>query len=894
MIDTTTTEALSTATKTLHTAAARVVVLKFGGTSVATAARWRNILAQARRRAEGAGEAPLRPVVVCSAVTKVTDLLERLVAEAVRGGDGWRATWTAIRERHATLAAELGVDVDVVIGAELGELERLAMGASLLGERSPRLTARVMAMGELLSTKLGAAFFVREGFATTWVDARSCLLAQKDELRGETLRVLSADVDDDVDPALQARVDGLFATASCVITQGFIARDDGGGTVLLGRGGSDTSAALFAAKLGAARCEIWTDVPGVFTADPRLLPQAMLVKQISYGEAQEIASMGAKVLHPRSIAPCRRWRIPMEVRWTDRPDSERTTILGGEHTGEGQVKAITHKRGVTLVSMETSGMWQQVGFLADVFACFKARGLSVDLVSTSEMNVTVTLDAAANTLDDATMGALQADLSRHCKVTVVRGCATVSLVGQRIRAILHQLAPALQVFEEQKVHMVSQAASDLNLTFVVDEDHAERLVRELHVLLFSAGRRHETAFGPTWRSLFEEPGQASSSAHVPSWWRERRDDLLALAAAGTPRYVLDEETLRASLSSLSTLSSVDRVFYAMKANPHQAVLRAVVDAGFGLECVSPGELERAFSAVPGLDAGRVLFTPNFVDVREYEAAFARGVHVTVDNLHPLLHHGDVFAGRSVLLRVDPGHGSGHHKYVHTGGAASKFGIPRSELPRVKELVDALKIDVMGLHAHVGSGILDPANWSEVGAILLAARELFPSVRVVDVGGGLGVPEKPGQAALDLALVDGGLARLKAAHPGIAVWLEPGRFVVARAGVLLLSVTQLKEKAGQRFVGVDGGMNALLRPALYGAYHEIVNLTRLHEQGPSVTASVVGPICESGDVLGHARRMPATVEGDVLLVGTTGAYGRAMSSTYNLRPVPDEVVLAARR
>jgi diaminopimelate decarboxylase/aspartate kinase len=167
------------------------------------------------------------------------------------------------------------------------------------------------------------------------------------------------------------------------------------------------------------------------------------------------------------------------------------------------------------------------------------------------------------------------------------------------------------------------------------------------------------------------------------------------------------------------------------------------------------------------------------------------------------------------------------------------------------------------------------------------------VRIVDVGGGLGVPEKPGQAALDLALVDRGLAQLKAAHPGVAVWLEPGRFVVARAGVLLLSVTQRKEKAGQSFIGVDGGMNALIRPALYGAYHEIVNLTRLNDGAPSETATVVGPICESGDVLGDARRLPPTREGDVLLVGTTGAYGRAMASTYNLRPVPPEVVLPSR-
>ena len=885
-----------TTTTTTTTSTARPVILKFGGTSVATAARWQNILTQARARAaEG-----LRPVIVCSAVTKMTDTLERLVSEAVAGTDSWQPVMQALRDRHRQLAEELGVDVDGVVGADLSEIERLATGASLLRERSPRLLARVMAMGEVMSTRLGAAFFNKEGLATTWMDARTCFTARADDRRPEAQQVLSADVDDDKDPGLMARFDKVFQGSSCVVTQGFVASDRSGGTVLLGRGGSDTSASLFAAKLQAVRCEIWTDVPGIFTADPRLLPLAMLVKQVSYGEAQEIASMGAKVLHPRAIAPCRRHRIPMEVRWTDRPDSERTVILGGEKTGEGQVKAITHKRGVTLVSMETSGMWQQVGFLADVFACFKQRGLSIDLVSTSEMNVTVTLDAAANTLDDPTLSSLTAELSRYCKVRIVPGCATVSLVGRRIRAILHALAPALQVFEEHKVHLVSQAASDLNLTFVVDEEHAERLVRELHVLLF-ATRRSEQTFGPTWRALFEEQQPTSTTAHVPSWWRVRRASLLDEAKKGTPRYVLDEETLHESLRALKSLRAVDRVFYALKANPHPAVLRAVTSFGFGLECVSPGELDHAFAVCAEggapLDPQRVLFTPNFVGAREYEDALARGVNVTVDNLHPLEKHGDIFAGKSILLRVDPGQGAGHHKYVHTGGASSKFGIPKGDLERARVLVDKHKIKVVGLHAHVGSGILDPDNWTGVGTTLLQARELFPDVKVVDVGGGLGVPEKPGQGPLDLAAVDDGLLQLKSAAAsvggrGIEVWLEPGRFVVARAGVLLLSVTQLKTKGPTTFVGVDGGMNALIRPALYGAYHEIVNLSRLDDKA-TTTATVVGPICESGDVLGYARRLPRSVEGDVLLVGTTGAYGRSMASTYNLRPIPEEVLLPLR-
>ncbi len=870
----------------MTTSATPFVVLKFGGTSVATAARWQTILAQAKGRADD----NMRPVVVCSAITKMTDALEKLLATAV-AGDDHAAQLELIRKRHQELADELGVSVDV-IAEELQEVERLATGASLLREASPRLVARMMASGELMSTKLGAAYLNAQGVPCAWLDARTALRSVHDERRSEVGRILNAEVKDDDNVILQSHLAGLFSMHQVVLTQGFIASDHSGHTVLLGRGGSDTSASLFAAALRAVRCEIWTDVPGIFTADPRLMPMARLVKQATYAEAQEVASMGAKVLHPRAIPPCRRHGIPLEVRWTERPDSQHTTVTDDAGTAEGQVKAITHKRGVVLVSMETSGMWQQVGFLADVFACFKARGLSVDLVSTSEMNVTATLDAAANELDDATLKALERELSKLCAVRIIRGCAAVSLVGRRIRAILHQLGPALAVFAEQQVHLVGQAASDLNITFVVDEMHAERLVRELHALLFSTATLPTGVFGSSWKSLFETQDAQAATAHIPSWWRRRRHELLELGAQ-SPRYVMDEETLNESLQALSSLTAVDRVFFAMKANPNPAVLRAVVAHGFGLECVSPGELDAAFDVLRDdaghVDVDRVLFTPNFTHIDEYEAAFARGVHVTVDNVHPLKMHPSVFAGRQIFLRIDPGHGAGHHKYVHTGGELSKFGIPRAELAEVKRLVDVAGATVVGLHAHAGSGILDANSWAEVGAVLMAARELFPSVRVVDVGGGLGVPEKPGQGSLDMSAVNAGLEMIKRAHPDVSLWMEPGRFVVARAGVLLLRVTQLKEKGESRYVGVDGGMNALLRPALYGAYHEIVNLSRLDEPA-TMTATVVGPICESGDVLGYSRRLPPCVEGDVILVGTTGAYGRAMASTYNLRPIPEEFFL----
>ena len=195
-----------------------------------------------------------------------------------------------------------------------------------------------------------------------------------------------------------------------VVTQGFIASDNEGNTVLLGRGGSDTSGAYFAAKLQAQRLEIWTDVPGMFSANPRSIPSARLLKALHYDEAQEIASNGAKVLHPRCILPVRQYGIPLYIHATQTPELEGTVISTAPGEGAAQVKAIALKKGITLISMESPGMWHEVGFLADAFKVFKDHGMSVDLVSTSETNVTVSLDPGANTLDPHNVQALLTDL----------------------------------------------------------------------------------------------------------------------------------------------------------------------------------------------------------------------------------------------------------------------------------------------------------------------------------------------------------------------------------------------------------------------------------------------------------------------------------------------------
>jgi len=859
--------------------ATRWVVLKFGGTSVSTPERWKVIADLAARRiAEG-----LRPVVVCSALSGISNQLEALLALAVEGRH--EDALTALRQRHLELGADLKIDAPERLADDFEELSRLALAASLLREAGPALKARVMAFGELMSTRLGAAFLETRGLSTHWLDARTALEAREDPAVLGARAYLSATCDFERDEALAARLSGLDGTA--VITQGFIARNREGQTVLLGRGGSDTSASYLAARLGAERCEIWTDVPGLFTANPSLLPSARLLRALNYEEAQEIATTGAKVLHPRSIPPLRKHRIPLHVLSTDRPDIPGTVISASGPVTGPQVKAISSRSGITLISMETVGMWQEVGFLAHAFEIFAQHGVSIDSVSTSETNVTVSLDPGANALEPAALRALLADLSAFCEPQVIAPTASLSLVGRGIRAILHELGPVLEAFEELKIHLVTQAASDLNLTFIVDEEHSERLVRQLHGLLF--GHQIEgPVFGPSWTELFGHEGEAPSGAAM-EWWRGRRRELIDLAAERGPVYVYDAGTLRASAESLSSLTEIDRLFYALKANANPEVLRVFHDAGLSFECVSAAEIDHVLSLFPDLEGARILFTPNFAPREEYVRGFAAGARVTLDNVHPLREWPEVFAGREVFLRLDPGRGRGHHAHVRTAGAQSKFGIAPDQLDEMRLLLATNKTRVVGLHAHMGSGIRTPEAWQEVALFLAGEAERFPDVRVLDLGGGLGVPERPGQSALDLAILDDLLRRFKAVHPRFELWLEPGRFLVALAGVLLARVTQVKHKGEVRYVGLETGMNSLIRPPLYGAYHPIYNLSRLDEP-PAMVAHVVGPICETGDILGHSRRLPPTFEGDVVLIANAGAYGRVMSSRYNLREPACETLL----
>ena len=853
----------------------RWIVLKFGGTSVSRRHRWDTIGTLAKKRADETGA---RVLVVVSALSGVTN---ELTAIADGSADSAQRV-AALEQRHRDFLCELDLDADSVLGERLAALRGL-LDDPRAASRTLDWQAEVLGQGELLSSTLGAAYLRASGLDFGWMDARQWLDALPPQPnQSEWSKRLSVSCQWQSDPDWRARF--VAQPTRLLITQGFIARHQDGGTAILGRGGSDTSAAYFGALLGAGRVEIWTDVPGMFSANPRRVPDARLLARLDYEEAQEIASTGAKVLHPRSIKPCRDGGVPMAILDTERPELPGTSIDGNARTVPG-VKAISRRNGIVLVSMEGIGMWQQVGFLADVFARFAKHGLSVDLIGSAETNVTVSLDPSENLVNTDVLAALSADLAEICRVKIIVPCAAITLVGRGMRSLLHKLSDVWATFGKERVHMISQSSNDLNLTFVIDEADADGLLPILHAELIDSGAMpvEETeVFGPRWREI-----TGSVRARPTPWWQAERGHLLQLAQAGTPRYVYHLPTLRARARALAAIAPIDQRYYAIKANSHPAILEALVAEGFGLECVSHGELQRVFNTVPELSPRRVLFTPSFAPRAEYEAAFALGVTVTVDNVELLQRWPELFRGRSLWLRIDLGHGDGHHEKVNTGGKASKFGLSATRVDEFVEAARALDIRIVGLHAHLGSGVETAQHWRRMCDELAGFARRIGSVEVIDIGGGLPIAYSADDEPFDLDAWAHGLAEVKAVHPAFRLAIEPGRYLVAECGVLLARATQVIDKDGIRRVGLDAGMNALIRPALYDAWHDVVNLSRLDSAADAVF-DVVGPICESSDVFGKRRRLPAaTAPDDVMLIADAGAYGFAMASVYNQRELPRE-------
>lgn len=448
------------------------------------ATQWRSI---ARRISERQKEG-FRVLLVCSAVQGVTDLLSSLTRKPAQ-----QDLVADFADLHTRLAAELEIDAALWIEKARKRLENLS--ERMQGSPQPSTTAEIMALGEWLSTRLGWVYLQKQ-FETEWVDARGLLQSREEGVQHGRRPWLSADCAPGPDHSLRT---GLDACAPVVITQGFIVSRPEGGTAVLGRGGSDTSAALLGGRIGAERVEIWTDVPGVFSSDPRLLPEARLLRQLDYAEALEMAASGASVIHARSIRAAAATKTPVWIFDTASPGLEGTRIdsQAEQHAGP---RAVVCRKDMVVLLLQNIDPRQQVGFLAWVFTTVAERGISIELVATSETTTTIALSLQDNHLAEADIQSLAQDLSERCQVEVFADCVAVNVVGRKVHTALPLLHAAFAGFSSRSLLMISQSANNLCLSMLVRRGDEIELLAAAHAALIE-GQDNPSVFGPSWSEL---------------------------------------------------------------------------------------------------------------------------------------------------------------------------------------------------------------------------------------------------------------------------------------------------------------------------------------------------------------------------------------------------------
>ena len=449
-----------------------MIVMKFGGTSVQDAAAIERAAQIVR------GRLAEDPVVVVSAMSKVTDQLIAM-ANAAGDGDRERALELArgIRERHYVAASDLlGTGVFAQIHSDLegdfDALDELLRGISAVGELTPRTMDNVVSHGERLSSKLVAAAFSSRDIPAELVDSRECIVT--DNTFTKAIPQMDA-----THEAVCERLRPLLKEKRVPVMGGFIGATKEGITTTIGRGGSDFSAAIIGAALDSSRIEIWTDVDGMKTTDPHLCPDALRIKSIGFEEAAELAYFGAKVLHPSTVLPAVHKNIPVMVLNSHNPANEGTRITARAPHCRNTFKAIAAKKRVTVVDIIATRMLGAHGYLRTIFEIFDRHRCPVDVVSTSEVSVSVTVDS------NEAIPAIAADLDKFADVKYGGRKAIVCLVGETLRETSGVAARVFAAVKDINVQMISQGASEINITFVIDEDDVPEAVRRLHAEFFS-------------------------------------------------------------------------------------------------------------------------------------------------------------------------------------------------------------------------------------------------------------------------------------------------------------------------------------------------------------------------------------------------------------------------
>lgn len=449
-----------------------MIVMKFGGTSV------ENATAISRVAKIVSSRIAEHPVVVVSAMAKVTDQLVAIATYAGRGDAETALDMSRkLRARHIESATELlGSTKAKTFVAEIERdfdlLDDLVRGICAVGEITPRTTDNILSFGERVNSKIVAAGFATLGINAAHVDSRECIVTDNQFTRA----IPDFDLTND---RLAVKVRPLISKGVLPVMGGFIGATREGIVTTIGRGGSDFSAAIVGAGLDASRIEIWTDVDGMKTTDPNICPNALRIKTVAFEEAAELAYFGAKVLHPSTLLPAVQKNIPVLILNSRNPGNEGTRIVARATHCRNPFKAIAAKKRITIIDIVATRMLGAHGFLRAVFEVFDRHHCAVDVVSTSEVSISLTVDS------NEAIPALTADLEKLGDVKYEGRKAIVCLVGENIRETPGVAAKVFGAIAETNVRMISQGASEINLTFVVEEDDVPEVVRQLHDVFFS-------------------------------------------------------------------------------------------------------------------------------------------------------------------------------------------------------------------------------------------------------------------------------------------------------------------------------------------------------------------------------------------------------------------------
>jgi aspartate kinase len=442
-----------------------MIVMKFGGTSVESAEAIGRVGEIVRVRMKR------HPVVVVSAMGRTTNKLLAIASAAVSGRrEEALESLEAMRAFHLREAAGLGVDAEVE--AHFHELAELVKGLAVMGELTPRATDAISSYGERISSIIVAAFFRHAGMAAVHVDSRCVIVTDARHMQAAPLFPES-------NAKLEARIPAL-AAKSIVVMGGFVGATVDGVTTTLGRGGSDYTASIVGAGIGAEEIQIWTDVDGMLTADPTILPGGYRVETCSFAEAAELAYFGAKVLHPATVLPAIEKNIPVRILNSRRPEVEGTLIVAEAPPSVAPIRSIACKKNITLVNIVSTRMLMAHGFLRRIFEIFDRFETPVDMLATSEVSVSLTVD------NTRALAAIREEIEEFAEVSIEENHAIVCLVGENIRKIPGTAARVFAALKDINVRMVSQGASLLNISLVVAASDLHRAVESLHREFFDA------------------------------------------------------------------------------------------------------------------------------------------------------------------------------------------------------------------------------------------------------------------------------------------------------------------------------------------------------------------------------------------------------------------------